>query len=278
MSAELRKYGVEDDIDITLYQLDGVKLEPGATFAAGDVTISKNGAAAINTTNLPVDIGSTYTLTLTATEQQAARLIIKISDQTATQIWLDTTITIETYGNASAQHAFDLGTASVPQTADNDVILQTLPTLTQFNLRTILSANYATSTNLAIIDNTVNLIKVTTDKFTFTIANEVDSNVVTNSDKTGYSGTATNMRGTDGANTVTPPTVSQILTTQMVESYAPDGVAPTLAQSLFITQANLQEFKYSGLTQTVKKLDGTSVAATYTLDNEDNPTSKTRAT
>jgi hypothetical protein len=72
--------------------------------------------------------------------------------------------------------------------------------------------------------------------------------------------------------------VSDILTTQMTESYSADGTAPTLAQSLFLIQQNLQDFSFAGTTQTVKKLDGSTTAATYTLDDATAPTSKTRAT
>jgi len=68
------------------------------------------------------------------------------------------------------------------------------------------------------------------------------------------------------------------LTTQMTESYAADGVAPTLAQSLFLTQQALTEFAISGTTTTVKKLDGSTTAATLTLDSATAPTSVTRAT
>lgn len=79
-----------------------------------------------------------------------------------------------------------------------------------------------------------------------------------------------------GANTVTPLTFDQIWTTQLTESYASDGVAPTPAQALFITMQNLQDFSNAGTTQTVRRIDGTSTAATYTYDDGTNPTSKTR--
>ena len=72
--------------------------------------------------------------------------------------------------------------------------------------------------------------------------------------------------------------VSDVLTTQMTESYAADGVAPTLTQALMLALQNLQEVSYSGTTQTVKKLDGSTSAATYTLDDATNPTNKTRTT
>ena len=70
--------------------------------------------------------------------------------------------------------------------------------------------------------------------------------------------------------------VTGVLTTQMTESYAADGVAPTLAQSQFAVQQMLQEMSISGLTMTVKKLDGSTTAMTFTL-NANPPTSITRA-
>lgn len=73
-------------------------------------------------------------------------------------------------------------------------------------------------------------------------------------------------------------TVADILTTQMTEAYAADGAAPTLAQALFAIQQFLQERAVSGTTLTVKKLDGSSTAMTFTLDDSASPTSLTRAT
>jgi hypothetical protein len=71
--------------------------------------------------------------------------------------------------------------------------------------------------------------------------------------------------------------VADVLTTAMTEAYAADGVAPTLAQAIFIIKQNLEEFSFSGVTKTVKKIDGTTTAATYTLDDAATPTSNTRA-
>jgi hypothetical protein len=72
--------------------------------------------------------------------------------------------------------------------------------------------------------------------------------------------------------------VSDILTTQMTEAYAADGTAPTLAQALFLIQQSIGDFAISGTTVTVKKLDGSTTAATYTLDDGTSPTSRTRST
>ena len=167
--------------------------------------------------------------------------------------------------------------------------------------------------------------KTTLDSLNDIAATDIVSNgaittlagAVVNVDTVDTCTTNTDMRGTDGANTVAPDnasitailadtnelqtnqgnwvtatgfatsaqvsalndiSVNDILTTQMTESYAADGTAPTLAQSLFNIQQNLGEFSISGTTITVKQLDGTTTAMTYTLDDATSPTSKTRAT
>lgn len=65
---------------------------------------------------------------------------------------------------------------------------------------------------------------------------------------------------------------------QLTESYAADGVAPTLEQALLLIQQMLTEMSIAGTTMTIKKLDGTTTAATLTLNDATTPTSVTRAT
>ena len=69
-----------------------------------------------------------------------------------------------------------------------------------------------------------------------------------------------------------------LLTTQMSEAYAADGVAPTLAQAIFLIQQTIGDFSIAGTTITTKKIDGSATAATYTLDDGTSPTSRTRTT
>lgn len=97
--------------------------------------------------------------------------------------------------------------------------------------------------------------------------------VGTNADKAGYSisGAKTTL---DSLNDIS---VSDVLTTQMTESYAADGTAPTLAQALFLIQQMATEKAISGTTATIKKLDGSTTAATLTLDDATSPTSITRS-
>lgn len=138
----LRKYGEAATLPITLYEVDGVDMRVDAVYASGDVKITKDEGAETNTTNSFTDEGSKYSIVLTATEMEAARISGIVIDQTATKVWLDTDFVIETYGHASAQHAFDLDTASVAQTADHTAGIADVPTVAEFNARTLLAAAY----------------------------------------------------------------------------------------------------------------------------------------
>ena len=115
----LRKYATQTTVIFALYKIDGSALQPAATFAAGDVKVMLDEAAEANATNLPTDEGQTYSIVITAAQMTAARVMVILVDQTSPQLWLDTTLCIETYGHASAMHAFDLGTASTAQTGDS---------------------------------------------------------------------------------------------------------------------------------------------------------------
>lgn len=104
-------------------------------------------------------------------------------------------------------------------------------------------------------------IKVVTDKFAFTVANQVDCNVIT---KTGFRLSATG--------------VADILTSALTESYAADGAAPTLAQFQFMMWSLLAERNISSTTLTTLKLDGATTSMTFTLDSATTPAAQTRTT
>lgn len=72
--------------------------------------------------------------------------------------------------------------------------------------------------------------------------------------------------------------LDNVFKVQLTESYAADGVAPTVEQALMMIQQMLTEFGISGTTLTVKELDGSTTAATFTLDSASTPTSLTRST
>jgi hypothetical protein len=67
-----------------------------------------------------------------------------------------------------------------------------------------------------------------------------------------------------------------ILTTAMTESYAANGVAPTMVQATFAIHQMLQQFGISGTSITVRKLDDSTTAFVVTLDDATTPTDAKR--
>ena len=85
---------------------------------------------------------------------------------------------------------------------------------------------------------------------------------------------------TDALNAYDPPTKAEMdgmWTTAQTESYASDGAAATPAQLLYMILCSVSEFAISSTTITGKKLDGSTTAMTWTINDASNPTSRTRA-
>ena len=85
---------------------------------------------------------------------------------------------------------------------------------------------------------------------------------------------------TDALNAYDPPTKAEMdamWTTAQTESYASDGSTATPAQLLYMILCSVSEFAISGTTITGKKLDGSTTAMTWTINDASNPTSRTRA-
>lgn len=74
------------------------------------------------------------------------------------------------------------------------------------------------------------------------------------------------------------PSVSDILTTAMTESYAAQGATITVAQGLYGIQQFLMDSSNSSVTRTTEKLDQTTTAMTFTMDSASQPTSIERTT
>ena len=100
----LRRYGTATQIQFALITAGGTDFESGATFASGDVQISKDGGAFANATNSPSHIGNgIYALNLTATEMEAKNVVVTVIDQDATKVFEDQMIPLSTLNNASAE-------------------------------------------------------------------------------------------------------------------------------------------------------------------------------
>ena len=97
-----RKYGVEDAITFILVtpSVSGSDtIVEGATVAAADCLISKDGGAWAQTSNQPtqVDSGATYTLTLTAAELQCSEADIIVKDAAGGPDWRDALLRVKTH-------------------------------------------------------------------------------------------------------------------------------------------------------------------------------------
>lgn len=69
---------------------------------------------------------------------------------------------------------------------------------------------------------------------------------------------------------------ASVLTSQMPESYAANGIAPSLAQAIFAVHQRLMNFGISGTTHRTYQLDSVSTAFDATLDDATNPTTMRR--
>lgn len=253
--SELRKYGTllttSKAIAFSLFEVDGVDLSVAATFAAGDVTISKDNGAEVNTTNLPVDEGKGYSLILTSAELQCAQARISIVDQTATKVWLDTEVVINTYGDASAMHAFDLDTASTAQTGDTyalangtagfvaiDTVVDSILVDTGTTLQAELDAiQAAVITNAAGVDIAADIIALKAETALIVAdTNELQTDWLNGGrlDLLLDAIPTTAMRGTDNANTVVPDAAGTAPTAAEIETEVWDALqsAHVIANSM----------------------------------------------
>ncbi len=82
-----------------------------------------------------------FAVALSPTEMTCSQGSIHVVDS-ATKAIEDQAILFTTYGNASSQHAFDLDTASTAQTADHTSAIADVPTVAEFNARTLVAASY----------------------------------------------------------------------------------------------------------------------------------------
>jgi len=138
----------------------------------------------------------------------------------------------------------DIRTAVGLASANLDTQLADLPTVAEFEARTLVAANYATAAALS--------------------AAQLDLDTITD---TGVTCVA-----------LTSEAITDIWSTEtLVESYAPNGAVGTPAQLVYAIQQYLTMFTISGTAYAVKKLDGSTTAFTVTLNDDTNPTAATRS-
>jgi hypothetical protein len=107
------------------------------------------------------------------------------------------------------------------------------------------------------------------------------ADVPTNAELTAALGTADDavLAAIAALNNVSAAAVATaVLTTAMTEAYRSAGATATLAQFAYEVLAHLGESSISGTTKTLKKLDASTTAKTYTLNSATTPTSITETT
>ena len=188
----LRKYAVATTVDFALYKLDGTGLKIDAASATGDVTLYRD-EASVETLDADAftDEGAIYSLALSQAEMTAARIIVVIIDQSSPQVWLDKTLIVETYGNASAQHIFDLGLATQSVNLVADQSAATVGTVTTLTNKTGFSISGTKTTLDALNDVSVADILAGVVEGTLTVKQAIMLITAANAGKLSGGGTAT---------------------------------------------------------------------------------------
>ena len=266
-------------LDIGLFLSGSLVMSP--TLATGDFKISKDNGATANLATLPVVAPSSsgvVKVVLAQAEMNADRVTI-IGRDAAGENWEDVLVALTTTGD----------TVDTVKTVVDAILVDTGTTL-QAELDGIQAdtENIQTRLPAALVNSRMDS---TMDATGFEAA-AVD--LIWDEAQSGHTSAGsfgeiateiaaiptTAMRGTDSANTTTPPTTAEIatalLTTQMTESYASNGVAPTLAQAQFAVHQFMMQHGISGTAWTVRKLDNTTTAFVVTLDDATSPTDAKR--
>lgn len=145
-----------------------------------------------------------------------------------------------------------------------------VPTVSEFNARTVPSADYFLVTDYTAPDN------ATISSISTAIGNLNDisaADVWASAARTLTSGTNISLAKGVGITGLNDLSFSDIWTGQLTESYAVAGQAPTPTQAIMLNQQFLNDFAINTTSYVVRGLDGVTTVATFTLDDDTNPTS-----
>ena len=222
----------------------------GKTGDASNLTlkISKDGAVNSAASNTPTEIGyGLYSLELTASECSADLVCVSGVSSTSgvsiSPIIATTEAQAIPYATAGAASGLAL-TSSVDDCETKiDSVLEDTGTTLPATLSTL-----ATSSALSTVDTVVDSISSSLSSGVTCVA-------------------------------VSSAAVEDVFSTHAIaEEYSADGSSSaTPGALLWLIQQALTEFAISGTSVTIKKADGSTTAAVYTLDSSTSPTSRTRA-
>ena len=240
---------------------DGVTAETALTITQPDVRLKKNAGAWAQKAaaqTLTHEENGYYEVTLDATDTNTLGLLrLAVSESGALPIWEDfLVVTANVYDSLFSTDVLDVSVTQVNGAAQT----ATLDTL-------------KTDTAAILVDTGTTLDARIPAAL---VGGRMDASVGANA--AGVITAAAIATGAIDADALAADVITDIWQgTALTEGYATDGAAATPAQLLYMILAALTEFSISGTTITVKKLDGSTTAATFTLNDATNPTSRTRA-
>lgn len=250
---------------------DGYTPETGLTITASEVLLSKNGGtltAKAEASAATHDAAGHYTVALDTDDTDApGALRIAVNESGAFPVWQDCVILTEQVWES----LFGSGVLSSNVTQWNGTAIAT-PDTAGYPKVTIKDG-----TGTGELDTASGKVSVATGGITAGsfAAGAIDAAAIAD-DAIDAGAIAT---GAIDADAVAADVINDIfMGTALTEAYAADGAAATPAQLLYMIWALLAEKAVSGTTVTVKKLDGSTAAMTFTLNDGTNPTSITRAT
>ncbi len=270
---------------------DGKTPEPSLSIGQADIRLSKNGGDfaqrnSSSPTNLTHDENGYYILALNATDTNTVgRLDIAVSETGALPVLHHLYVVEANIYDAlfaSGASAFDsnarVDVASIEGSDATDQINAACDTaLSDYDAPTKAEMDSAFSTTngkIDTVDTVVDAILVDTAEIGSAGAGLTAVPWNSSWDAEVQS------ECTDALNAYDPPTKAEMdamWTTAQTESYASDGAAATPAQLLYMIYCAVGEFAISSTTITGKKLDGSTTAMTWTINDASNPTSRTRA-
>lgn len=236
-----------------------VSLSSGTvTLTDSSLTSAKFGAGAITATVIATDAIDNDAIAANAvTEIQSglatAASIAALNNISAVDVWAAGTRTLTSFGTLVA----DIWAAVTRTlTAGTNIVLAKGTGVTGFNDLSLAQVNAEVDTALADYDAPTNAELVT----------EINSVQTDIASLNNLSAAQINAEVVDVLRTDTIP-----------DSYAADGVQPTIAQAMLAIHQFLTEKSVTGTTVSVMKPDGVSTVMTFTLNNGTTPTSITRS-
>lgn len=251
---------------------DGVTPETGLTIAQADMQLSKDGSAFAQKNavgNATHDVDGWYTTTLDATDTNTtAELILQVNVAGALPVWVSYDVVTQSFYDAKYTGTFN-NLGGVAQTADHTTAIADIPTVAEFNARTLPSASYFDFTTNQVIVATNNDkagYSISGTKTTLDALNDIAATQIVSSGAITTSGgavsnvttvatctTNTDMRGTDNA----------LLASSAPTNFSDLAISVTTGQVTVGTNNDKTGYSISGTKTTLDALNDITSASVW---------------